>query len=202
MSSRYKSWTDVAALHEHLTVFLKLDEALERFLGDFAPFSRGPYKVRTDSGTLERSSRAEISDAVDSHGGSLDVLEVWYVGPGCRVNLDVRPFADHPLYRIGCLLHVSGDDEQQNNGRFYSLQNRMDAEIKRQWPKPKAVEQVTAPPSPPAATPPTANAPDTGGFKQWVNRVLRHPTGAQIVGALVVAGLIALIGVLAKAFSG
>jgi len=202
MSSRYKSWTDVAALHEHLTVFLKLDEALERFLGDIAPFSRGPYKVRTDSGTLERSSRAEISDAVDSHGGSLDVLEVWYVGPGCRVNLDVRPFADHPLYRIGCLLHVSGDDEQQNNGRFYSLQNRMDAEIKRQWPKPKAVEQVTAPPSPPAATPPTANAPDTGGFKQWVNRVLRHPTGAQIVGALVVAGLIALIGVLAKAFSG
>src|SRR5664280_2875209 len=99
MSSRYKSWTDVAALHEHLTVFLKLDEALERFLGDIAPFSRGPYKVRTDSGTLERSSRAEISDAVDSHGGSLDVLEVWYVGPGCRVNLDVRPFADHPLYR-------------------------------------------------------------------------------------------------------
>jgi hypothetical protein len=40
MNNRYKGWTDVAALDEHLTVFLKMDEALERFLGDIASFSR------------------------------------------------------------------------------------------------------------------------------------------------------------------
>jgi len=79
----------------------------------------------------------------------------------------------------------------------------MDAEIKRQFPPSSADKQVTAPS---AATPPapshSATAPSAGGFKQWLDGVLRHPTGSQIVGALVVAGLIALIGVLAKAFSG
>jgi hypothetical protein len=202
MSRRYNSWFDVAALDEHLTVFLKLDEALERFLGDSASFSREPYKISTDSGSVERSSRAQISDAVDSLGGSLNALEVWYAGPGCcHVSLDVRPFAAHPLYRIGCMLRVSGDDEQENNGRFDTLRNRMDAEIKRQWPKPKAEEQVTAPPavSPPPATAPSAplsraaTAPKDRGIKQWWDGVSRHPLWATIIGGVVVAGIIALV---------
>jgi hypothetical protein len=99
---------------------------------------------------------------------------------------------------------VFGDDEVENNGRFDTLHNRMDAEIKRQFPPSTAPEQVTAPSAatPPAATAPSATARSAGGFNQWVNGVLRHPTGSQIVGALVVAGVIALIGVLSKVLGG
>jgi HAD superfamily hydrolase (TIGR01509 family) len=145
MNNRYQSWLDVAALDEHLTVFLKLDEALERFLADSASFSREPYKISTGSGSVERMSRAQISDAVDSLGGSLNVLEVWYACPGCRVSLDARPFAAYPDYRIGCQLNVFGDDEQEYNGRFDTLRNRMDAEIKRQFPPSIPVKQGTQP---------------------------------------------------------
>lgn len=196
MESRHKTWTEVAALDEHLTVFLKLDEALERFLEDSASFTREPYKISTDSGSVERTSRAKISDAVDSHGGSLRVLEVWYARPGCRISLDVRKYPAYPLDLIGCTLYVFGDDEQENNGRFHSLRNRMDAEIKRQWPAPKAAEPVIAPPAvsrpgaaPPAATAPSAPASSAGGFKQWLDAASRHP----IIVGLVVVGVPALI---------
>ena len=202
--SRYKGWTDVAALDEHLTVFLKMDEALERFLGDISSFCREPYKISTDSGSVERTSRAQISDAVDSHGGSLNVLEVWYAGPGYRVSLDVRPYAAHPLYRIGCALHVFGDDEIENNGRFDTLRNRIDAEIKRQFPLPNAaMPEVTRSSTPlPVASPATATPASAEGVKQWLGGVLRHPTGSQIVGQFVVLGVIALGGVLWKVYGG
>ena len=209
---RHKTWTDIAALDEHLTAFLKLDEALERFLQDLGSSSRGPYQIHTDSGSVERASRAQISDAADSLGGSLSSLEVWYAGPDAshRVSLDVRPFAGFPLYRIGCSLNVFGDDENETNGRFETLRNRMDAEIKRQWPKPTAAEQVTAPldVAPPAPTAPSAplspaaTPPSARGLKEWLGRVLRHPTGAQIVGGLVVVGLAALIGALWNGYFG
>jgi hypothetical protein len=78
MSFRNKTWQDIAALDEHLTVFLKLDEALERFLEDFRFSSHEAYKIGTDSGLVDRSSRALISAAVDSLGGSLSSLEVRY----------------------------------------------------------------------------------------------------------------------------
>ena len=199
-NSRYKAWMEVAALDEHLTVFLKLDEALERFLEDLGSFSREPYKIRTDSGSVERTSRAQISDAVDSHGGSLHSLEVWYASPSCRVSLDVQPFPAYPLYRIGCQLHVFGDDEQENNGRFDNLRNRMDAEIKRQFPPSTAPQQETAPSAatPPAATVPGANAPNAAGFKQWLDAASRHP----IIVGLVLLGVPALIGVLSKVLGG
>ena len=96
-----------------------------------------------------------------------------------------------------------GDDEQENNGRFDTLRNRMDAEIKRQFPPSNPVKQGTQPSAAqPAATVPTANAPSPGGFKPWVSGVLRHPTGAQIVGTLAAAGLLALIGVIWKVLIG
>jgi len=201
MSYRYTAWLEIAALDEQLAVFLKLDEALERFLADFGLSSHEPYVISTDSGVINRPSRAQISDAVDSLGGSLRSLEVRYADPdGSRsVGMSTQPFAAFPVYRIACSLHVHGDDENETNGRFDTLRNRMDAEIKRQFPPSTAAEPVTAPP---AAASPSANAPSADGFKQWVNGVLRHPTGSQIVGALVVAGLIALIGVLSKVLGG
>ncbi len=198
---RHHIWTDIAALDEHLTVFLKLDEALERFLEDFGPSSNERYTISTQSGLVERPSRAQIRDAVDSLGGSLNKLGVWYGGPGGTrtSSLTTRPFPAYPLDRIGCALDVFGDDEIETNGRFDNLRNRMDAEIKRQFPPSTAAEPVTAPP---AAAPPAATAPSAGGFKQWLDGGLRHPTGAQIVGALVVAGVLALIGVLSKVLGG
>jgi hypothetical protein len=191
-SHRHHTWTDVAALDEHLTVFLKLDEALEGFLVDFASSSHEPYRIHTDSGTIDRPSRAQISDAVDSLGGSLHSLEVWYTGPdgSRRVNFEMQPFADWPLYRIGCTLQVFGDDENETNGRFDTLRNRMDAEIKRQWPKPTASKEGTAPP--------TATRSRERGFKEWLDGVLRHPLWSAIIAGLVLA----LIGVLVKVLSG
>jgi len=53
MNNPYKGWRDVSALDEHLAVFLKMDEALERFLGDIASFSHEHYKISTDSGSVE-----------------------------------------------------------------------------------------------------------------------------------------------------
>ena len=205
MNNRYKGWTDVAALDEHLTVFLKMDEALERFLGDLEPSSHEPYKISTDSGSVHRPSRAQISDAVDSLGGSLNGLEVWYSGPDAshHVNLDVVPFAGFPLYRIGCSLHVFGDDENETNGRFDTLRNRMDAEIKRQWPKSTAAKQAIASPAAtlPPTTTPDATPPSASGFKRRLDRVVRHPLWSAIIAALVVAGVLALIGAFRSALT-
>lgn len=197
MSFRNKTWQDIAALDEHLTVFLKLDEALERFLGDFGFSSHEAYKIGTDSGSVGRSSRAQISAAVDSLGGSLSSLEVRYTDPdGSRsVGMTTQPFPGFPLYRIACALNVHGDDETETNGRFDTLRNRMDAEIKRQWPKSTAPHQETLPP---AVSPPAATAPSAGGFKQWLGGVLRHP----IIVGLVLLGVPALIGVLSKVLDG
>ena len=193
MSFRNKRWQDIAALDEHLTVFLKLDEALERFLEDFGFSSHEAYKISTDSGSVDRSSRAQISAAVDSLGGSLGSLEVRYTDPdgGRSVGITTQPFPAFPLYRIACALNVHGDDETETNGRFDTLRNRMDAEVKRQWPKSTAPQQETLPP---AVSPPTATAPSAGGFKQWLDGVLRHP----IIVGLVLLGVPALIGVLSK----
>jgi len=201
MSHRHHTWYDIADLNENLTVFLKLDEALERFLEGFAFSSHEPYKISTDSGTLERPSRAQISAAADSLGGSPRGFEVWYLGPdrSRSVDLAVVPFSAFPVQRIGCTLQVFGDDENETNGRFDTLRNRLEAEIKRLWPKATAAALVTAPS--PVATPP-ATLPGRNGFWQRVGGVLRHPTGAHIVGTLVAAGVLALIGVLWKLYFG
>ena len=193
MSFRNKRWQDIAALDEHLTVFLKLDEALERFLEEFGFSSHEAYKISTDSGSVDRSSRAQISAAVDSLGGSLSSLEVRYTDPdgGRSVGITTQPFPAFPLYRIACALNVHGDDETETNGRFDTLRNRMDAEIKRQWPKSTAPQQETLPP---AVSPPTATAPSADGFKQWRDGVFRHP----IIVGLVLLGVSALISVLSK----
>ena len=196
---RNYTWKDVSELDAHLAAFLNLDEALERFLGEFGSVSHDPYKILTDSGSVDRTSRAQISDAVDSLGGSLRGLEVWYrsLDGGCRVNLSVQPFPGFPEYRIGCSLQVFGDDENETNGRFDTLRNRMDAEIKRQWPESGAakreIEPATKPEVPSSATPPRVS-----GFKQRAGETLRHP----IVAPLVVVGVITLIGALWKVYLG
>jgi hypothetical protein len=193
MSYRHTAWLEIAALDEQLAVFMKLDEALERFLADFGLSSHEPYVISTDSGVINRPSRAQINDAVDSLGGSLSSLEARYADPdgSRRVAMSTQPFAAFPVYRIACSLHVHGDDETETNGRFDTLRNRMDAEIKRQWPKSTAPQPET---SPPAVSPPAATAPSASGFKQWLDAVLRHP----IVAPLVVVGVLALIGGLWK----
>src|ERR1035437_2568286 len=142
MSYRHTAWLEIAALDEQLAVFLKLDEALERFRSEFGLSSHEAYVISTDSGVINRPSRAQISDAVDSLGGSLSSLEVRYADPdgSGRVAMSTQPFAAFPVYRIACSLHVHGDDETETNGRFDTLRNRMDAEIKRQWPKFTAAE--------------------------------------------------------------
>jgi hypothetical protein len=205
-SHRYQTWTDIAALDEHLTVFfLKLDEALEHFLEDFAFSSHEPYKIRTDSGTIDRPFRAQISDAVDSLGGSPRGFEVWYLGPdrSRSVNLEVVPFSAWPLHRIGCTLQVFCDDENETNGRFATLLNRMDAEITRLWPKSPAAEQVTPPATTvPTVTPPAPIVPGRDGFWRRVDRVLRHPTVSEVVGGLVVVGVVVLFTVMWKVYFG
>jgi len=199
---RHKLWTDVAALDDHLTVFLKLDEALENFLGDFGFSSPEPYKISTGGGAVDRPFRAQISAAVDTLGGSLHSLEARYndTDRSRTVSLHTQPFPAYPLERIACSLDVHGDDEQETNGRFDTLRNRMDAEIKRQFPPSTPVKQATAPPvaAPPAATGPSATAPSSRGFKQWLDGVSRHP----IIVGLVLLGASAMITVLSKVLGG
>jgi hypothetical protein len=61
MSYRHTAWLEIAALDEQLAVFMKLDEALERFLADFGLSSHEPYVISTDSGVINRPSRAQIN---------------------------------------------------------------------------------------------------------------------------------------------
>src|ERR1035437_2274790 len=208
---RLYNWPDVAALDEHLTVFLKLDEALERFLEDFAFSSHEPYKISTDSGIVYRPSRAEIGDAVDSLGGWPTSFEGWHLGPNRSrsANLEVLRFSGLPLDRIGCILQVFGVDENETNGRFDTLRNRMDAEIKRQWPKPTAAAQmpaplaVTLPATPAPSTTPGALSPrHAKGMKQWWGRVSMHPLWAAVISGLLVVCMVAVVAALWKAFFG
>jgi len=201
---RHQLWTDVAAVDEHLTVFLKLDEALESLLGDFGLSSHQPYKISTGGGAVDRPSRAQISAAIDTLGGSLHSLAARYNDTdGSRtVGLHTQPFPAHPVERIAVSLDVHGDDEHETAGRFDTLKNRMDAEIRRQFPPssatPHEAAQLVATVSSPAPVSPAS----AKGFKRRVSGFLRHPTGAQIVGALVVAGVLALIGVLSNVLGG
>ena len=119
--------------------------------------------------------------------------------------MTTQPFAAFPVYRIACSLHVHGDDESETNGRFDSLRNRMDAEIKRQFHPSNAAKQGTAPSAvsppaaiPPPATAPSAPAPSAGGVKQWLDAASRHP----IIVGLVLLGVPALIGVLSRVLGG
>ena len=200
---RNYTWFDVADLDAHLTVFLSLDAALEGFLSYPAPSLQRLYKIRTDSGTAERTSRAQISDCVDSLGGSLKGLEVWYPGPGGRECLDVQSFAAFPVHKIGCTLYVFGDNENETAGRFDTLRNRMDAEVKRQWPKPKTANAQVANPTiaPPPASMSNASASvsvsNASSMKHKLDVVSRHP----IVVGVAVAGLLA-IGSVLKAYFG
>lgn len=202
MSFRHKTWQDIAPLDEHLTVFLKLDEVLERFLEDFEFSAPQPYRISADSGLVDRSSRAQVSAAVDSLGGSLSSLESRYMdSDGSRtVGLTTQPFPAFPVDRIACSLNVHGDDEIETNGRFDTLRNRMDAEIKRQWPKSTAAKSEMTPSSAglPAASPATATPTNAEGFKQWLDGASRHP---MIVG-LVLLGVPALITGLWKLLGG
>ncbi len=201
---RHQLWTDVAAVDEHLTVFLKLDEALEGFLRDFGLSSHLPYKISTGGGAVDRPSREQISTAVDMLGGSLHSLAARYNDPefSRSVGLHTQPFPAHPLDRIAVSLDVHGDNEHETAGRFDTLKNRMDAEIKRQFPSSRvALEEAARPVLSVSSSAPVSVA-SANWFKERVSGVVRHPTGSQIVGALVVAGVIALIGVLSNVLGG
>jgi hypothetical protein len=155
---RKRSWTDLAEPDEHLTVFVKLDEALGRFLGDFAPSSGIAYTVHAEDGSsVDLSARAQVSDAIDSLEGSAKWLSVSYTrsslsqGPGRSVTFFTEPLAafTEPLgikHRISCCLMVFGNDESEINELFESLCARLDEEIKRVWPKSNSARQQAEPP--------------------------------------------------------
>jgi len=93
---------------------------------------------------------------------------------------------------------VHGDNEHETAGRFDTLRNRMDGEIKRQFPPSAAPQQETSQPVATVSSPAPATAPSAMGFKQWVSGFLRHP----IIAPLVVVGVLALIGGLWKVLGG
>jgi ABC-type Fe3+ transport system permease subunit len=72
--------------------------------------------------------------------------------------------------------------------------NRMDAEIKRQWPKSKVSQQDVAA----SCFPANSNRAERWRFQKWVDVVLRHP----IIVGLVLLGVPALITVLSKVMGG
>jgi hypothetical protein len=195
---RGDSWKDIAKPDEHLAAFLELDEALETFLEDIEPFSPYTYDIHTDRGSVDRMSRMHVSEAVDSLGGSLERLQVGYrnTDGSCRVLFSTQPLLGVED-NVTCFLNVFGDEDLETNGLFETLRNRMDAQIQRHWPPVAKQVAKSAPPKQETA-PPSATAPRVGGFKKWLDGVLRHP----IVAPLVVVGVLALIGGLWKLYSG
>ena len=156
---RHHTWTDIAESDEHVTVFLKLDEALGGFLGDFASTALKSYTIRADSeSSLDRSSRAQVRDAVDSLSGSPNWLLGSYMKPiqgqepSNSVSFFTQPIAvfTPPLGikdRISCCLIVCGKEENETTRLFDSLVKQLDAEIKRHWPKSNTAGQEIAPPA-------------------------------------------------------
>jgi hypothetical protein len=147
---RKRTWTDLADPDEHLTLFMTLDEALGSSLGDFAPSSLIAYTIRAESGSsIDRTSRAQVKDAMGSLEGSAKWLAVSYTRstlgqePSRSVRFFTQPLAafTEPLgikERVSCCLMVFGNDESEINGLFESLGTRLDKEIKRVWPKSNA----------------------------------------------------------------
>jgi len=155
---RHHTWTDIAEPDEHVTVFLKLDEALEGFLGDFASSSLKAYTIRAEGGSSVGRSRAQVRDAVDSLSGSPNWLLASYIKPiqgqepSNNVSFFTQPIAvfTQPLGikdRISCCLTVSGKEENETKRLFDSWRKQLDAEIKRHWPKSNAAGQEIAPPA-------------------------------------------------------
>jgi hypothetical protein len=184
--SRNESWSEIADEEEHLTVFLKFDEAIEGILGDFNATAQKSYKIETTSGSVSRTSRDQVSDAVDSLGGSPTKLSVRYSQPydgqggGASVSIITQPIGDK--HKTFSMLLVTGDQETEINGLFSTLRNRLSAEIKRQFPKSKIAKQKESQT--------TAIAPDfiptilSNSKKTWTRR-LRHPIIAGLIVVLV-----------------
>lgn len=129
------------------TLFLKLDGALEGFLGKFGISSNKTYTINTAGGSINRRSRSQVIGALDSLGGFPKDLTVVYsepLGPlkGNRQVCLITTTLENNM--VGCYLSVNGDYEDETNGLFETLRNRMDAEIKRQATDTQANTNVNA----------------------------------------------------------
>lgn len=207
---RRENWDIFAKKSHHLVAFLKLDETLENILGDFATSADRDYRINTSSGSMNVTSRSLVQDAADSLGGRLIDLSSWYSSQvresgnhlitaenPIRVGLFTYDMSFNPT--IDCTLHLSGKDENQVNGLFESIRNRMGAEIQRQFPIGEATLQTLLQPI--ASGPrPIETQPTVSGSKPAWRRFWQHPTVSQVVAILVGTGLLALIGILWNKF--
>ncbi len=130
-----ETWPDVVDAGEHLNFFLKMDEALEGFLGEFAVRSAPSYLIIAHKGEVNRASRSEVSIALDSLGGSprgftasyIEPRDPWWTGRAVQFKTE-----ESSSQRISCSLSVQGQNETEVRGQFEMVRNLLAAEIRRQ----------------------------------------------------------------------
>lgn len=190
--SRQEVWKDIVGPHEHLALFLKLDEALEGFLGPFGTSAHKTYSISGERGSLQRQSRAQVSDAL-SLGGAVDSITAQYIEPSDLLSTSRSVSLTATTYigreGVSCLLLVNGYDEHETNGWFETLRNRISADIVREFPKSGAVQMKNL--SQTVNQSRSIQNPSNRFIRTW-RSVAQHPTGSTIVGGLVVAAVLAL----------
>jgi len=134
-----QNWEKVVPRDNFVSLFLTLDEALDGFLGEFSVRVRPSYSISAKNGSLDRSNRAEVSDAVDSLGGSPNSISAAYYEPYDPVwtGRSVRMSVNDVSGDVYVFLNVGGQNEEIARGQFHALCNQISAEIERKFPKPK-----------------------------------------------------------------
>lgn len=187
-----ETWPDVVDVDEHLNFFLKMDEALEGFLGEFAVRSAPSYSIIANKGEVNRKSRAEVSIALDSLGGSSRAFTASYTEPydpwwtGRAVEFKTEQSSNQ---KISCSLSAQGQNENEVRGQFEIIRNLFTAEINREFPPAKILELKMAPT--------IASGHALNGLKHRLDGFTRHPVWSTVIATLIVT----LIGALWKTFA-
>ena len=187
-----ESWPDVVDANEHLDFFLKMDEALEGFLGEFAVRSAPRYSIIASKGEVSRKFRTEVSNALDALGGSPHAFIASYVEPydpwwtDRAVEFKTEQSSSQ---KISCSLSAQGQNENDVRGQFEMIRNLFTAEINRQFPPVKILE--------PKMASTIASGRNLNGLKRRLDGFTRHPVWSTVIATLIVT----LIGALWKTIS-
>lgn len=182
-----ESWPDVVDANEHLDFFLKMDKALGEFLGEFAVRSAPSYSIIASKGEVNRNFRTDVSNALDSLGGSprafiasyIEPYDSWYTGRAVEFKTE-----QSSGQIVSCSLSAQGQNENDVRGQFEMIRNLFTAEINRQFPPVRILEPKT-----PATS---ASGHALNGFRRRFDGITRHPVWSGVIAALIVTSILAL----------
>lgn len=173
-------WEKVVPRSEFVTLFLALDEALDGFLGEYSVRVRPSYTISATNGSVDRSQRSEVSNAIDSLGGSPNSIVSAYYEPydAMWTGRSVRMSVDDVSGGVYVFLNVGGHNEETARGQFHALRNQISAEIERMFPKSKPV-----------------NKPETRRFPIF-SKVFKHPIPSGLIVLILGTIILKVLGVI------